>query len=122
MIPTLVETATRLAAELCAAEDAIATAVVAEVSADVPGPWQEGRPRAAEIEYRGTTVGVAWTRDGWTAYAFGPAVIGEQLDLPPADSPRAALAALEKALRRGSRPWRVAARAIVVRLRCGWAL
>jgi hypothetical protein len=121
MIPTLVETATRLAAELCAAEDAIATAVVAEVSADIPGPWQ-GHPRAAEIEHRGTTVGIAWTRDGWTAYAYGPAVVGEHLDAPRADTPRAALAALEVALRRGSRPWRVAARAIVVRLRCGWAL
>jgi hypothetical protein len=121
MIPALVDTATRLATELRAAEDAIAAAIVAEVSADVPGPW-EASSRAAEIEHRGTTVGVAWTRDGWTAYAFGPAVIGEQLDAPPADSPRAAIAALEAALRRGSRPWRVAARAIVVRLRCGWAL
>lgn len=119
MIPALVEEARRVAAELRKAEDAIAAAVVAAVSAEVPGPWI-GAQREASIEADGATVGVAWSEEGWIAYATGPRVVGEYVEGLPASSPSLALAALERRLHRGSKPWRVAACSLVVRLRRGW--
>lgn len=119
MISALVKEARRVAAELRKVEDAIAAEVVAAVSAEVPGPWI-GAQREASIEAGEATIGVAWSEEGWIAYATGPRVVGEYVEGLPASSPSLALAALERRLHRGSKPWRVAACSLVVRLRRGW--
>ena len=98
------------------ADDAMMAALLAAAREAIPAPW---RPMNALSVTTDGSFGLTWAPAGWSAWAVGPDVTRDYVTADGA-TPREALAALEKLVRRGTARWRVAALAGVVNLRRGW--